>query len=152
MTTYLRPIATALALMAVGLSGPAYAASNDPVDERKQGYKAAKKSVERIAEAIDAGDWVTLASSAQSLATFAERIPELYPAGSTGGFFNRAKGAIWTNFPDFVEKSQAFKQAADNLQQLAALPQSDREQLSQAHRELGDTCVACHRAYRSGPN
>lgn len=141
----------ALLMGSASLIGLAYAASDDPVAERQEGYKSSKQAIATIKDAIEGGDTATVAASAQAMAKFAARLPELYPAGSTGGFFNRAKGSIWTNFPDFVEKSKAFEREAQGLARAAGAAPVDKSVLISSYKKLTNTCMACHESYRRGP-
>lgn len=137
---------TTLLLAAASLA----AWSADPVSEREEGFKAAKKTSAIIKEAIERGDHATVGQSARSLASFAARVPELFPPGSQGGFFSAAKGSIWTQFPDFVDKSRAFESEVLELERLASAEPVDRTALLSAYRRLAQTCTACHQPYKRG--
>ncbi|MGX1996359.1 cytochrome c [Xanthomonas axonopodis pv. cassiae] len=142
--------ASSLFLVAAALALAPLASAADPVRERIDGFKASQRSVATIEDAIAQGDKLTVAEQARVLAVFAENIPDLYPADATGGFFSKAKGDIWKNFPDFVSKAQAFKSSAEQLEQAAASSSTDVSILSQRLRSVKNSCTSCHQNYKRG--
>lgn len=137
-----------LAIAALALAPLASAA--DPVRERIDGFKASKRSVATIEDAIAKGDKLTIAEQARMLAIFAEKIPDLYPSDAKGGFFSQAKGEIWQNFPDFVEKAETFQSSSQQLEQAAASSNPDVGLLSQRLRQVQNACSSCHKSYKRG--
>lgn len=137
-----------LAITALALAPLASAA--DPVRERIDGFKASKRSVAVIEDAITQGDKLTIAEQTRLLAIFAEKIPDLYPADARGGFLSQAKSEIWQNFPDFVEKAKAFQSSSQQLEQAAASSDADVALLSQRLRQLQNACSSCHKSYKRG--
>ncbi len=158
MTNYLRtktstaPLAKLLGVIAsativLALSEPAYA---DVVSDREEGFKASKRSISSIKDAIASGDTGKVASAANSIAAFAERIPSLFPPGSKGGFFSAAKDEIWPNFHDFAEKAKHLQTESRLLSELARTGTTDKASLSSALTKVSETCHACHQTYKRG--
>lgn len=136
-----------LAIAALALAPLANAA--DPVRERIDGFKASKHSVATIEDAIAKDDKQAIAEQARLLVSFADKIPDLYPPDARGGFFSKAKGDIWQNFPDFVAKAGVFQNSSRQLEQTAA-SQADAALLSQRLRQVQNSCSSCHDSYKRG--
>ncbi|SEQ34288.1 cytochrome c [Giesbergeria anulus] len=122
----------------------------DPISEREAGFKSSKKTSVQIKEAIERGDHASVATSARSLAVFAAKVPDLFPAGSKGSFFSGAKDSIWANFPDFVQKSKAFELEALELERLATSEPVNKGALLSSYQRLSNTCSGCHQPYKRG--
>ena len=58
----------------------------------------------------------------------------------------RALPAIWSKYPDVVEKSKAWKKA---VAELAAVAGNGLDVLKPKVAAMGATCSACHKAYRA---
>lgn len=136
-----------LAITALALTPLASAA--DPVRERIDGFKASKHSVATIEDAIAQDDKQAIAEQARLLASFADKIPDLYPPDARGGFFSKAKGDIWQNFPDFVAKAGAFQSSSKQLEKAAA-SNADVALLSQRLQQVQSSCSSCHKSYKRG--
>lgn len=127
-----------------------FVSAADPASERVDGFKASKRALARIEEAIAQGDRVTVAEQARLLAAFAEKIPSLYPNGSKGGLLSLARDDIWKNFSDFSEKAAAFQAGARQLEQTASTEPADAAQMSQRLRQVKNSCTSCHQSYKRG--
>lgn len=135
-------------LVLLACSAPAWA--GDVTDDRSAGFKASKRAMAEIQDAIAAQDTARVAVLARDMARFGGRIPHLFPPGSIGGWFSGARSAIWEDFPDFQRKAQAFTSAAQSLADLAETGTEERGSLLDAHARLGETCRDCHRPYKTG--
>ncbi len=122
----------------------------DPVNERIEGFKESKHGIARIEDAIQKGDLSTVANQARLLTIFAEKIPGLYPDYAKGGFFSKAKGEIWANFPDFSQKAKAFQVSSQQLEASARVNNVGVGALTQRLRAVKDSCTSCHRQYKKG--
>ena len=131
------------------LAGAAVTAAQaaDAISERTDGFKANKHSVAAIKDAIASGNAAAIADKAKSIATFAARIPSLFPPGSTSED-SAAKDDIWSNFPDFTAKAQTLQTNAQALADLAASGKADQDQLQAGFGKVLDSCKACHRQYK----
>jgi cytochrome c556 len=126
------------------------AIAGDAVSEREHGFKNSKRAVTTIKDALSTGDMATVAASAKTMADFAERIPDLFPPGSKGGFFSAAKDDIWRDFPDFTQKSKTLQRDAQALATLAAAPSPDRAAVNAAFSNVTEDCKTCHQTYKKG--
>jgi cytochrome c556 len=146
-----------VALVGAGALASAVMAEDAAVDvkavraEREAGFKANKRAVALIKDAIKSGDMAAIAKPAQDMAAFGENIPGLFPPGSQGGFFSPAKPQIWGNFADFQQKAQAFQTSAQALAdeaQAAVSGTGDKARVEEAFKQLTGSCAACHDPYR----
>lgn len=72
-----------------------------------------------------------------------------FPEGS-GGAGTRALPAIWENWDDFAARLEAARASGEALR--AAAEAGDMEGTAAALREVGQSCLSCHREYRArGP-
>ena len=138
------------ALVAAALIFIPLLSAADPASERVDGFKASKRALARIEEAMAQGDRVTVAEQARLLAAFAEKIPGLYPVGAKGGFLSLARDDIWKNFPDFTEKAAAFQAGARKLEQAATAERAEAAQMSERLRQVKSACMSCHQSYKRG--
>lgn len=81
--------------------------------------------------------------AATEIAAQAARTPALFRAPEDDPK-SEARAAIWTDFEDFVEKSNTLETLALDLSQTISAP-SD---LAPALTRLADSCKACHGDYR----
>lgn len=74
----------------------------------------------------------------------------MWPEGSDnetpGNAKTRALPAIWSNFPDVLEKSNALKEASETL---AAGAGNGLDALQSSMGAVGDSCKECHDDYRA---
>jgi cytochrome c556 len=124
------------------------AGASDVISEREAGFKASKRAVSSIKDALADSNMAAVAASAKSMAEFAEQIPSLFPPRSKGGFFSAAKEEIWRSFPDFVEKSRSLQSDAQALAALAASPSPDKATINAAFVKVTEDCKTCHQAYK----
>ncbi|PWR23418.1 c-type cytochrome [Zavarzinia compransoris] len=138
----------ALALT-LGLSGAALAAGAEAlVEQREAGMKQAGGALKALGAAAKAGA-VTPADveKAQGLADFATALPTLFPEGSITDK-SRALPEIWTDKAGWDAKVKVFADAADAI--LVAAKAGDVAGLRAGVGAAGDSCGACHKAFR-GP-
>ena len=82
---------------------------------------------------------------AKTLAADFERLPSLFPAGSTGAD-SEASPAIWENFADFTAHADKGKAQANIM--LAAAEAGDQAAFAAGVQGVGQACGECHRAFR----
>ncbi len=139
-------IAMALTL---GLSGVALAAGAEAlVEQREAGMKQAGGALKALGAAAKAGT-ITPADveKAQALADFAGSVPSLFPEGSVTEK-SRALPEIWTDKAGWDARTKGFADATAAV--LSAAKAGDVAALRTAVGAAGDTCGACHKAFR-GP-
>ncbi|MCU0975919.1 MAG: cytochrome c [Steroidobacteraceae bacterium] len=84
---------------------------------------------------------------ATRLQQVAPMIVEGFPPGTQTGAPNKAKPEIWSNMDDFKAKAADLEKASAGL--VAAARTGDQKQVGQALGAVGNTCKACHDAYRA---
>lgn len=92
-------------------------------------------------------DAETFKQNAEAVATLSQFPGNGFVAGSYTGD-TQAKQEIADNMDDFKQKLETFQVEAANLAQAAA-GASDLEGLKPAFGKVGQSCKACHKAYRS---
>lgn len=140
-----RHLVSLVAVICIPAISVALAAS--PKAERVAGYKASKRAVAEIKDALDGGDLAAVAVPAEAMAAFAERLPSLYPREVGDGFVSASMEAILANFADFERKAEAFAANTRALSDLAANREGDAARLRQSLAQVQADCVACHRSY-----
>ena len=81
------------------------------------------------------------AQARANLMSAADAVPELFETPHKDPK-SEALPAIWTNWPDFLERAAAFKAAAESLE-----PES-LDSLRAGLRTVGGSCQGCHEVYR----
>lgn len=141
-----KPLFIALsAVLAASVAIAHTGVKNEAVKARMHGMdqiSAATKVIGLMARGQSNFDADKLATQAAMLEAEATRIPTLFEAQEDDPK-SEALPAIWENWDDFTLKSQEMGAAAATL---ATITSSD--DLSAAFRALGQTCSACHKAYR----
>lgn len=150
---------TALALIsALGLTALAHAQDKGPHDAAIKGRQAmfqtysfnmgilgamAKGKIEYNADLA-----AESAANLNAAVNFGQSA--MWPEGSDnetpGNAKTRALPAIWSNFPDVLEKSKALQQASETLVGEAG---NGLDALQSAIGAVGDSCKGCHDDYRA---
>lgn len=118
---------------------------NEAVKARMHGMdqiSAATKAIGLMARGQAAFDAGELANQAAILESEAAKIPALFEAQEDDPK-SEALPAIWEDWEDFTLKSEEMGAAASSLASV-----SSPDDLNAAFRALGQTCSACHNAYR----
>jgi cytochrome c556 len=76
----------------------------------------------------------------------AEKIPSLFPKGSTTGK-TKAKAEIWEKNDDFVKHAKTLSKSAGEL--AAAAKAGNEADVAVKVKAMGDACGACHNAFRA---
>jgi cytochrome c556 len=122
------------------------AATADVITDRKAGFKANAAAMKAIAAAIGDGDYATVIKQAESISSWAQKIPSYFPEGSGSGD-TKARAEIWVNFDDFSALSKANETAADRL--VIAAKSGDPGAMMAGLKNLGGSCKACHKSYKN---
>ena len=148
-------IATALAVGLVGLAraeaptqatGARALVAPDIVAARQATYGLSSVVFGGMRPAIDAGgDVKPMTRGARMLARWARAMPALFPAGSNVGR-TTANPAVWSDRPGFEAAAARYAEAATKLAQLAEA--NDKAGFAAQYQVVGETCGACHKAYR----
>jgi cytochrome c556 len=133
------------ALLTLFISAELFAQA-DVIEKRQKAMKGNAENAKAIKKAAEEKDYATIETKAKDIMGVSEKIPDLFPKGSTQGK-TKAKDEIW-------EKQDDFKKAAKNLGKAAgeladAAKTKDEEAVKVKVKALGDACGACHKAFRA---
>lgn len=141
----------AIALGAVALSCSVVAAI-DPIEARKEGFKAFKKemgAIKKLVEAGDASQQAKLLNHAKTLDSVAaeqwRKVKEHFPAGSHQGD-TEALPAIWEKASEF--QAAIDKQTTATAALVAAAQTADPSQWKAAFGQVGGSCKNCHDSFK----
>ena len=132
-------------LLTASVSGEVLA-QDDVIEKRQKAMKSNSADVKAIKGAVESKDYATIETKAKDIMGTADKIPGLFPKGSTTGK-TKATAAIW-------EKSDEFAKAAKNLSkasgELASAAKSkDDSAVAAKFKAVGETCSSCHKAFRA---
>lgn len=140
-----------LALGAVALSCSVVAAI-DPIEARKEGFKAFKKemgAIKKLVEAGDAGQQAKLLGHAKALEAASNaqwsNVKAHFPAGSDQGD-TEALPSIWEKASEFQAAIDKQKTATAAL--VAAAQSAEPTQWKAAFGQVGGSCKNCHDSFK----
>ena len=119
-------------------------ANADIIADRKAGFKGNADSMKGIAAALGSGDYQTVISRAEGIASWANKIPSYFPKGSDSGD-TKARAEIWFEFDAF--KAKANETAAQTL--VTAAKSGDQGAMMAGLKNLGASCKSCHSDFKS---
>ena len=143
MKTYSKALALGL-VVAAGAALAHENVKNPVVKERMMAMKtvgANTKVLGQMAKGEVAFDAARAAEATATLVATAGQVPALFEAPETDPV-SEAKPEIWSNWDDFVSKSQAMAAAA------GAMDTSSQAGVQAGMGALGGSCKACHSDYR----
>jgi cytochrome c556 len=120
-------------------------ANADIIADRKAGFKRNADSMKAIAAAIESGDYQTVISRADGIASWASKIPSYFPEGSDSGD-TKARAEIWFEFDAFKAKAKANETAARTL--VTAAKSGDQGAMMAGLKNLGASCKSCHSDFK----
>ena len=120
-------------------------ANADIIADRKAGFKRNADSMKAIAAAIGSGDYQTVISRADGIASWASKIPSYFPEGSDSGD-TKARAEIWFEFDAFKAKAKANETAARTL--VTAAKSGDQDAMMAGLKNLGASCKSCHSDFK----
>jgi len=132
-------------LLALFISSQAFAQA-DVIEKRQKvmkGQGAASKAIKAAAKNMD---YATIEIKAKDLMGSSERIPDLFPKGSTAGK-TKATAAIWEKWDEFTGNAKRLKKAASDLAGAAAAKDDDKVQAG--IKGVSGACAGCHKAFRA---
>jgi cytochrome c556 len=138
-------IATVIAFMTLLVSSHVFAQA-DVIEKRQQAMKANSADAKAIKAAVESKDYATIETKAKDIMATAEKIPALFPKGSTTGK-TKASPAIWEKSDDFAKAAKNLGKAAGEL--AAAAKTKDDAEIGVKVKALGDACGSCHKAFRA---
>ena len=146
---------TACGLVAVALASSALAADLKPEEQieiRQAGYEFMSWNMGKIKASLE-GEYNSdqVSAAANAIAAIANSgMGALFGPGTDkniGDVKTRVKPELFQNGEDVGQLATDFKDAADNLADVAA--EGDREAVKAAFGDVGAACKACHKKYRA---
>ena len=128
-------------LVAIGFG----TANADIIADRKAGFKRNADSMKAIAAAIGSGDYQTVISRAEGIASWANKIPSYFPKGSDS-VDTKARAEIWFEFDAFKTKAKANE--TDALTLVTAAKSGNQGAMMAALKNLGASCKSCHSNFK----
>jgi cytochrome c556 len=121
-------------------------AQADVIEKRQKAMKGNSADAKAIKAAVEKKDYATVELKAKDIMGTAEKIPGLFPKGSTAGK-TKAKPEIWAKPDDFAKHAKNLTKAADEL--AGAAKAGDDAAVTAKVKALGDVCSSCHKAFRA---
>ena len=121
-------------------------AQADVIEKRQDAMKGNSANAKAIKAAVESKDYATVEVKAKDIMGTADRIPSLFPKGSTAGK-TKAKPEIWEKSDDFGKAAKNLGKAAGEL--AAAAKSGDDAAVGTKVKALGDACGACHKQFRA---
>ncbi len=118
----------------------------DVIGARRKLMKANGKAYKAIKKAMKIKDYATVEEKAKEIAADMDKLPELFPKGSTSEK-SRAKPAIWEKWDLFNRGRMAMKAAAEELAVSARA--KDGQQVSSKFKTFSKNCGGCHKPFRA---
>ncbi|HEY3153417.1 MAG TPA: cytochrome c [Candidatus Binatia bacterium] len=121
-------------------------AQADVIEKRQDAMKGNSANAKAIKAAVESKDYATVEVKAKDIMGTADKIPSLFPKGSTTGK-TKAKPEIWEKSEDFGKAAKNLSKAAGEL--AAAAKSGDDAAVGTKVKALGDACGACHKQFRA---
>jgi cytochrome c556 len=121
-------------------------AQADVIEKRQKAMKGNSDNAKAIKAAVEKKDYATVELKAKDIMGTAEKIPSLFPKGSTVGK-TKAKPEIWEKPDDFSKAAKNLSKAANDLADAAKA--GDDAAVTAKVKSLGDACGACHKNFRA---
>ncbi len=124
--------------------------SDDVIKERKKLMRANDKASKALKKAVAAKDFAAIEKNAKALASQMEKLPVLFPKGSTSEK-SRAKVAIWKKLDSFKGKAASLGEVAGMVAEAAAAKDGDKvATLAKviAGGQRASYCAGCHKSFR----
>ena len=121
-------------------------AQADVIEKRQKAMKGNSEAAKAIKAAAESKDYATIATKAKDIMGTAEKIPDLFPKGSTKGK-TKAKDEIWEKRDEFTKAAKNLAKAADQLEDAAKA--KDDAAVTAKIKEVSGACGSCHKAFRA---
>jgi cytochrome c556 len=138
-------MAATLGFTALLLSSQAFAQA-DVIEKRQQAMKGNSADAKAIKAAVESKDYATIETKAKDIMGTAEKIPGLFPKGSTKGK-TKALPEIWEKPDDFAKAAKNLSKAAGEL--AAAAKGKDDAAVGEKVKAVSAACGGCHKAFRA---
>lgn len=137
--------ATLFALLSLFITSELFA-QEEVIEKRQKLMKQQSAAAKAIKGAVEEKDYATIEAKAKEIMGTSEKIPDLFPKGSTKGK-TKAKAEIWEKFDEFKQNPVKLNKAASELADAAKA--KDDEAVKVKVKALGDVCGSCHKAFRA---
>jgi len=121
-------------------------AQAEVIEKRQDAMKGNSANAKAIKAGVESKDYATVEAKAKDIMGTADKIPSLFPKGSTTGK-TKAKPEIWEKPDDFAKAAKNLSKAASEL--AAAAKSGDDAAVGTKVKALGDACGACHKQFRA---
>jgi cytochrome c556 len=138
-------MAATMGFAALLLSSQAFAQA-DVIEKRQKAMKGNSADGKAIKGAVESKDYATIETKAKDIMGTAEKIPALFPKGSTKGK-TKATDAIWEKPDEFAKDAKNLGKAASEL--AAAAKAKDDAQITVKVKALAEACDSCHDSFRA---
>jgi cytochrome c556 len=120
-------------------------AQADVIEKRQKLMKGQSADAKAIKAAVESKDYATIEMKAKDLMGSSEKIPDLFPKGSTTGK-TKAKDEIWEKQDDFRKNAKNLHRAASELADAAKA--KDEAAVGEKVKAVSGACGGCHKAFR----
>lgn len=138
-------MAATLGFAALLVSSQVFAQA-DVIEKRQQAMKGNSADAKAIKAAVESKDYATIETKAKDIMGTAEKIPALFPKGSTTGK-TKALPAIWEKPDDFAKAAKNLSIATGEL--AAAAKAKDEAAVGEKVKAVSGACGGCHKAFRA---
>jgi cytochrome c556 len=121
-------------------------AQDDVIEKRQKAMKSNSADVKAIKGAVETKDYATIETKAKDIMGTADKIPSLFPKGSTTGK-TKAKPVIWEKSDEFAKNAKNLSKAAGEL--ASAAKSQDEAAVGTKFKALGEVCSSCHKEFRA---
>ena len=121
-------------------------AQADVIEKRQKAMKNNSADAKAIKAAVEKKDYATVELKAKDIMGTAEKVPSLFPKGSTQGK-TKAKPEIWAKPDEFSRDAKNLAKAASELADAAKA--GDEAAVTAKVKAVGDACGNCHKAFRA---
>ena len=121
-------------------------AQEDVIEKRQKAMKSNSADVKAIKGAVESKDYATIETKAKDIMGTADKIPSLFPKGSTTGK-TKAKPEIWEKSDEFAKNAKNLSKAAGEL--ATAAKSQDESAVGTKFKALGEVCSSCHKEFRA---
>jgi cytochrome c556 len=118
----------------------------DVIEKRQKAMKANSADAKAIKAAVEAKDYATVEVKAKEIMSTADKIPDLFPKGSTKGK-TKAKAEIWEKWDEFKNGAAKLKTASGDLAKAAAA--KDHDKVAAGVKAVSGACGGCHKPFRA---
>jgi cytochrome c556 len=125
---------------------PQVFAQQDVIEKRQKAMKSNSADVKAIKAAVESKDYATIETKAKEIMGTADKIPSLFPKGSTTGK-TKAKPVIWEKSDEFTKDAKNLSKAANEL--ASAAKSKDDAAIATKVKAVGEACSSCHKEFRA---